>query len=134
MIDEELMSKFDRIQDLPVSEEMLGAYLEGNLDFYEMQDLSNIANNDPMLQSIIEETTSGISDNGYDIDSTHSDSSYDEEIYEDALSGVDYESPHDNLDADDFLEDCDYGTNYHDIDTDHTIDIQSFELPDIPFF
>lgn len=133
MIDEELMSKFDRIQDLPVSEEMLGAYLEGNLDFYEMQDLSNLANNDPMLQSIIEETTSDISDNGYDIDSTHSDSSYNEEIYEDALSGVDYEYPHDNLDADDFLEDCDYGTNYHDIDIGHTIDIQLFELPDVPF-
>ena len=30
MIDEELLNKFDRIQDLPVSEEMLGAYMEGN--------------------------------------------------------------------------------------------------------
>ena len=78
--------------------------------------------------------SSSISDNGYDIDSTHSDSSYNEEIYEDALSGVDYEYPHDSLDADDFLGNCDYGTNYHDIDIDHTIDIQSFELPDIPFF
>lgn len=32
MIDEELLNKFDRIQDLPVSEEMLGAYMEGNLN------------------------------------------------------------------------------------------------------
>lgn len=32
MIDEELLNKFDRIQDLPVPEEMLGAYLEGNLN------------------------------------------------------------------------------------------------------
>ncbi len=31
MIDEELLNKFDRIQDLPVSEEMLGAYLENSL-------------------------------------------------------------------------------------------------------
>lgn len=134
MIDEELLNKFDRIQDLPVSEEMLGAYLEGNLDFYEMEDLSNIANNDTMLQSIIEETTCSIIDNESDIVSTHRDSSYNEEIHEDALSGVDYEYPHDNLDADEFLEDCDCGMNYHDIDIDYTIDIQPFELPDIPFF
>lgn len=31
MINEELLSKFDRIEDLPVSEEMLGAYLEDEL-------------------------------------------------------------------------------------------------------
>ena len=31
MIDEALLAKFDRIQDLSVSEEMLGAYIEGNL-------------------------------------------------------------------------------------------------------
>ena len=32
MINEELLSKLDRIEDLPVSEEMLGAYMEGNLE------------------------------------------------------------------------------------------------------
>lgn len=40
MIDDELLAKFDRIQDLPVSEEMLGAYLEDNLspsDLYEVE-------------------------------------------------------------------------------------------------
>lgn len=31
MIDEELLNKFDRIQDLSVSEEMLGAYIEGSI-------------------------------------------------------------------------------------------------------
>lgn len=31
MIDEELLNKFDRIQDPPVSEEMLGAYLGNSL-------------------------------------------------------------------------------------------------------
>lgn len=31
MISDELLSKFDSIEDLPVSEEMLGAYMEGNL-------------------------------------------------------------------------------------------------------
>lgn len=33
----ELMSQFDDLQDLPVSEEMLGAYIEGNLDSSEQQ-------------------------------------------------------------------------------------------------
>lgn len=33
----ELMSQFDDLQDLPVSEEMLGAYIEGNLDGSEQQ-------------------------------------------------------------------------------------------------
>lgn len=35
MIDDELLAKFDRIQDLPVSEEILGAYLEDNLSAVE---------------------------------------------------------------------------------------------------
>lgn len=35
MIDDELLAKFDRIQDLPVSEEIIGAYLEGSTDFSE---------------------------------------------------------------------------------------------------
>lgn len=31
MINDALLSKFDRLRDLPVSEELLGAYVEGNL-------------------------------------------------------------------------------------------------------
>lgn len=36
MIDDELMKKFDNIEELPISEEMLGAYLEGNLDLQDV--------------------------------------------------------------------------------------------------
>lgn len=51
MIDEELLNKFDRIQDLPVSEEMLGAYLEGNLDTLEKLYVENeIISNDNLAQ------------------------------------------------------------------------------------
>lgn len=32
MISDELLNKFDNIEDLPISEEMLGAYMEGKLD------------------------------------------------------------------------------------------------------
>ncbi|MDE5905652.1 hypothetical protein, partial [Duncaniella sp.] len=41
MIDEELLSKFNRIEDLPVSEEMLGAYMEGNLHGSEFREVNN---------------------------------------------------------------------------------------------
>ena len=30
MINDELFAKFDSIEELPISEEMLGAYMEGN--------------------------------------------------------------------------------------------------------
>lgn len=46
MISDELLSKFDRIHDLPVSEEMLGAYLEGNLMGSEFREVHNLIGND----------------------------------------------------------------------------------------
>lgn len=50
MISDELLSKFDRIEDLPVSEEMLGAYLEGNLHGSEFREIQNyIHDNDDVL-------------------------------------------------------------------------------------
>ncbi len=134
MIDKELLAKFDRIQDLPVSEEMLGAYFEGNLDLYEMNDVCDIANNDSMLQSIIEETTSSAIDNQFDIEPIHSDNFYNEGIYENALNGTDCDYPQSYLDPDEFIEESDYGAGYHDFDMDNTFDVQSFDLPDIPFF
>lgn len=39
MISDELLNKFDSIEDLPVSEEMLGAYLEDNLSPSEAYDV-----------------------------------------------------------------------------------------------
>ena len=41
MIDEELLNKFDRIQNLPISEEMLGAYMEDNLSPTEALDVES---------------------------------------------------------------------------------------------
>lgn len=49
MIDEELLNKFDRIQDLPVSEEILGAYIEGNLNDAESILVSNMIDSNPDL-------------------------------------------------------------------------------------
>lgn len=57
MIDELMINKFSDIEDLPVSEEMLGAYLEGNLDSYEMNDVLNAIQDNPMLLEIMEDVT-----------------------------------------------------------------------------
>lgn len=52
MIDDELLAKFDRIQDLPVSEEMLGAYVEGNLDNFDSDVVSSAISNDLFLMNL----------------------------------------------------------------------------------
>lgn len=54
MISDELLSKFNRIQDLPVSEEMLGAYLEGNLSESEAVAISKEVAQDENLRAIVE--------------------------------------------------------------------------------
>lgn len=54
MIDKELMSKFDRIQDLSVSEEMLGAYLEGNLSPKEYFDIESTIGENEYLKEIVD--------------------------------------------------------------------------------
>lgn len=53
MIDDELLNKFDRIQDLPVSEEMLGAYLEDNLSSSEVLDVESAIQESDYLKDII---------------------------------------------------------------------------------
>lgn len=53
-INEELLAKFDRIQDLPVSEEMLGAYLEGNLDCYESSEITHAIASNETLSDLLE--------------------------------------------------------------------------------
>lgn len=42
MIDKNLLNKFNAIQELPLSEEMLGAYLEGNLNFYDTINVESV--------------------------------------------------------------------------------------------
>lgn len=58
MIDEELLGKFDRIQDISVSEEMLDAYLEGNLDAVGSFHTANIISANERVSSLIEESIS----------------------------------------------------------------------------
>lgn len=54
MINDELLAKFDRIQDLPVSEEMLGAYIEGNLDSIESSEIADAITSNETLKDLLE--------------------------------------------------------------------------------
>ena len=58
MIDEELLTKFASIEDLPISEEILGAYLEDNLSDAESIVVNNIIDSFSELSSIIAEIPS----------------------------------------------------------------------------
>lgn len=49
MISDELLNKFDRIQGLPVSEEMLGAFIEDKLDHAEREFIQQEINSDLSL-------------------------------------------------------------------------------------
>ena len=53
MIDEELLNKFDRIQDLPVSEEMLGAYYEGKTTPSETLSIQSSISDDSSIQNLL---------------------------------------------------------------------------------
>jgi hypothetical protein len=58
MISDELLNKFNRIEDLPISEEMLGAYVEGNLDFYEEINISSEIQNSEYLSDMMQDINS----------------------------------------------------------------------------
>lgn len=55
MISDELLSKFNRIQDLPVSEEMLGAYMENRLDSFEASQIESAISEDTQLSEFVDE-------------------------------------------------------------------------------
>lgn len=56
MINEnELYEKFSRIEDLPISEEMLGAYLEGNVAPDELSEIEFMIESQPAVSDILNE-------------------------------------------------------------------------------
>lgn len=50
----ELLQQFGDIQELPISEEVVGAYLEGNLGGAELRDIQNVLNSDASFYKMIE--------------------------------------------------------------------------------
>lgn len=55
MMDDELMNRFDRIEDLPVSEEMLGAFVENKLRGAEFDSVSEQLTSNSVLRNIFNE-------------------------------------------------------------------------------
>lgn len=55
MINDDLLRKFDSIDDLPVSEELLGAYLEGNVNPIERSHIEYEMSEDSELSSFVNE-------------------------------------------------------------------------------
>lgn len=49
----ELLQQFDDIQEFPINEEIVGAYVEGNLAGAELRDLQNFLNSDDYLYHIV---------------------------------------------------------------------------------
>jgi len=128
----ELVSRFDDIQDLPVSEEQLGAYLEGNLSLYEMEEMGNVVNHDPLLQSIIEAASISILGNSNNYNEAINDSFGNEisgdEANEDNLTFFD-----DDVHSDIGVDESIIGIDSPDYGYATFIDDSTFELPDIPF-
>ncbi|MBO5062019.1 MAG: hypothetical protein J6C31_05295 [Prevotella sp.] len=48
------INKFNDLEDLPISEEMLGAYLEGNLHGSEFREVNNFIQSAPMALNLID--------------------------------------------------------------------------------
>lgn len=92
MIDDELLAKFDRIQDLPVSEEMLGAYLENSLDDTSLSAIEGLILNDESIQDILNsgiesDSVSLLGDIQYDMVNTDIIELPDVELYSDDIDG-----------------------------------------------
>ncbi len=87
MIDDELLAKFDRVQDLPVSEEMLGTYLEGNLHGAEFREVQNYIHDDSSVSSLIDSVEADMNFIN-DLDFSYHQGHVDAIITEDVFSGI----------------------------------------------
>lgn len=81
---EELKARFASIQDLPVSEEMLGAYIEGNLNGADLRDVQNFINSDQSILDMIEVVESPMSFCGSNMEYEYSS----EELYNDQMATI----------------------------------------------
>lgn len=125
---EDIISRFDNIQELSVSEEMLGAYLEGNLDLYEMENISKMLQDDELLQTISEDimfSSPELNHNDNDLlDIEMGDDATTSEIENNTTVDVDYSM----MDSDENI------MEYESDIEDSLFDDSTFELPEIPFF
>ena len=53
---QDLLNDFESIQDISISEEMLGAYVEGNLSGAELREVKNLINEDSFVRELYNST------------------------------------------------------------------------------
>lgn len=71
----ELLQQFDDIQDIPVSEEVLGAYMEGRLEDSELERVAKIVESDNHISEMIQDASETIT-------SEHEDTNHPWDIYD----------------------------------------------------
>lgn len=92
MTNDELLVKFDRIKDLPVSEEMLGAYMEGTLDDKSLPAMEGVILNNESVQGLLNsdiesDSVSLFDDIQYDMVNMDMIELPDVELYSDDIDG-----------------------------------------------
>lgn len=131
---DDIINRFDDIQDLPVSEEMLGAYVEGNLDCYEMESVSKLVNENDLLRIISEDTMYYMStDSNHNVDLTDIESKNDSVTLNSAHNNT-FDVCRDMFHTDENIDKYEsYIEDYEFVDNNDSIDDSSFELPETLF-
>lgn len=115
MIDyNDLINRIESMQDLPVSEEMLGAYTEGNLSYSEICNMETIIHKNSYLEEIVNSNYE--LDDDMKVNDISNDSIYDDlrlpAIPDDSFIELDLVHPSSSTDTEDF----DYAACADDID------------------
>lgn len=100
MINDELLAKFERIQDLPVSEEMLGAYMEGNVDSCEASQIESVISDDSALSEFVDSISH---DSGFILDNL--EQQIFDPTYPHFLSDIQLPSPGIEIEPENFYQD-----------------------------
>lgn len=130
---DDIINRFDDIQDLPVSEEMLGAYVEGNLDCYEMESVSKLVNENDLLRIISEDTMYMSTDSNHNVDLTDIESKNDSVTLNSAHNNT-FDVCRDMFHTDENIDKYEsYIEDYEFVDNNDSIDDSSFELPETLF-
>ncbi len=128
MIDDELLAKFDRIQDLPVSEEMLGAYVEGNADICEITQIEFAVSENCELSEFVDNILREKDSILENIESQISDPSYHHILSDDFVPKIDDELVNGNFHEGYLATACSSDIFTNELDYDLLADFSSPEL------
>ena len=134
MIDDDLINKFDSIEDLPISEEMLGAYMEGNLDRYEMENMQGVINSHSSVQHILGDTSADFMFNTYEPYTLEDSTAFDDDNHIVLRHDIYDNVANNEIDPELLMSNFPEDESFYDPDSDNFFNQDDIELPDIPFF